>query len=1197
MKTKDVSSGAIPCLINGEVGTVLAVMRRNARRYLASDDSLVHSLKSLRKNLFAWRQPWNEINPTLYLQPFLDVICSSETSAPITSVALSAVYNILTFEVFDLETAHVAEAMHGLVEAVTSCRFEVIDPSSEEVVLMKILQVLLAVIKHSTSRLLSDRDLCLVVDSCFRVVHQAVTKGEILQRTARHSMHEIVRVLFAHLPQLVPSSSIKVLPNSGSSPNHNPDVDSDDAALLLKGHHIANGCSTSNGGVEAALETATSSESLDEASLSKVSVHHKRGHGQESRNELPSVIEPYGIAGVVEIFRYLCSLLDSGMVPGQDLRAIDEDVPLFALGLINSAVVLGGSSFGFHAELLALVQDDLFRSVMHLALSSKNPLILSVICSVVLNLYHHHRSHLKLQLESFFSSVIIRFAQGKYGATYQQQEVAMECLVDFCRQPTFISELYVNFDCDILCSNLFEDLASLLSKSAFPVNCPLSALHVLSLEGLIAVIRSMADRSNSAMRAPEPCVDNPMSEYVPFWTLKCNSYEDPECWVEFVQRQKHIKHKLMIGVDHFNKDLKKGFEFLQRIHLLPETLDPSSVAWFFRSTTGLDKIILGDFLGDPDEFALQVLEEFTRTFDFQDMSLDVAMRIFLETFRLPGEAQKIHRIMEAFAARYHEQCPQVLADKDAAFLLAYSLILLNTDQHNSQVKKKMSEEAFIRNNRSINGGQDLPRDYLSNLYQSILRNEIKMSYDSGTGMAEMASSRWFSLIYKSKTTLPYIMCDSRPSLDHEMFAIISGPTVAAICVVFDNAEDEEVLRVCEDGFLIVAKVASSYHLVEVLDDLVVSLCNFTTLLNPVGSMEELLLSFSEDIKACMATVTAFKIAHSYGDHLRSSWWNIVDCTAQLHKLGLLPARVSNVAADDVDMRGEAITGRTVLGSTGAVSIGNKKRASGLIGRFSQLLYLESEEVDIQPTEEQLAAHQRTITAIEACRIDSIISESKFLQAESLLQLTKALISVAGRSQKVGSPFEDEGAAVFCLDLLIAVVLHNRDRILLLWHGVYEHIASIIQTAALPCLLVEKAVFGLLRICQRLLPYKEELGEELLRSLQVILKLDARVADALCERITQEIMQLVKANVRHIKSAMCWRTVSSLLSITARHLEASEQHQLVVGTGPFVHWTSCPPLRNAWSGGLISQRLKALILFLMLRRYRVTSRRSGRCGLG
>ncbi|MCO5586486.1 hypothetical protein L7F22_040426 [Adiantum nelumboides] len=1151
------SSGTLACMVNAEIGAVLAVMRRNARwagRYMGGDDqlehSLVYSLKTLRRSIFSWQQPWIKINPALYLTPFLDVVRSDETGAPITGVALSAVYKILSLEVFDSQTAHVDEAMHEIVDAVTSCRFEVTDMASEEVVLMKILQVLMAVMKHSASNLLSDRDVCLVVNTCFRVVHQAVTKGELLQRTACHSMHEIVRSIFAHLPDLDPS--LKLLTNSASA-NFGSESGDKSNGVHLDNVNNANSSSASTNGLDAEcgegpLPKADGPSGRASADLLEGRNENGQMVDHDLGNKVHLIIEPYGIVGIVEIFRYLCSLLnivDSGMVTGQNLLAIDEDVPLFALGLINSAVELGGSSFGCHPDLIALVQDDLFRFLMQLGLSNMNPLILSMVCSIVLNLYHHLRSHLKLQLEAFFSCVIIRLSQGKYGATYQQQEVAMESLVDFCRQSAFMPEMYANFDCDITCGNIFEDLGNLLSKSAFPVNCPLSAMHILALEGLIAVIHSMAERastSGSVIPILEPANQSEVQEYVPFWTLRCENYKDPKCWVKFVQRQKYIKRRLMIGADHFNRDPKKGLEFLQGIRLLPEKLDPQSVACFFRYTTGLDKSLLGDFLGDPDEFCLQVLAEFARTFDFQGMNLDAAMRTFLETFRLPGEAQKIHRVLEAFAGRYYEQSSLILADKDAAFLLAYSLIMLNTDQHNSQVKKKMTEEDFIKNNRNINGGQDLPRDFLSELYHSIVRSEIKITYDSTTGVTEMTPSRWVDLIHRSQKSSPYIKCDSRPFLDRDMFAIISGPTIAAISVVFDHAEDEDVLRMCVEGFLAVAKISSSHHLEDVLDDLVVSLCKFTTLLNPTSSMDEPVLAFGDDTKARMAAVTVFNIANKYGDFIRTSWRNILDCILRLHKLGVLPTRVMGDAGDDMDIPGDSMHGRPVPGGPTLIAVpqaGAKKRSQGLMGRFSQLLSLETDELRSQPTEQQLAAHQRTLRAIEACRIDSIITESKFLQAESLLQLVRALMWAAGRPQKAGGSPEDEDTAVFCLDLLIAVALNNRDRIMLLWQGVYEHIANIVQTTLMPCLLVEKAVFGLLRICQRLLPYKEDLAEELLRSLQLILKLDARVADAFCERITHEVMQLVKTNAKHIKSPMGWRTVSSLLSITARHLEASE----------------------------------------------------------
>lgn len=855
------------------------------------------------------------------------------------------------------------------------------------------------------------------------------------------------------------------------------------------------------------------------------------------------MMEPFGVPCMVEIFHFLCSLLNAienmGIGPRGNPIADDEDVPLFALSLINSAIELGGSSIGKYPRLLVLIQDELFRYLMQFGLSM-SPLILSTVCSIVLNLYHHLRVELKAQLEAFFSCVLLRLAQSKHGSSYQQQEVAMEALVDLCRQQSFMSEMYANFDCDITCGNLFEDLTNLLSKSAFPVNGPLSAMHVLALDGMISMVQGMAERISNEFPAPEGATVDP-EEYNAFWTLKCSDYSDPNNWIPFVRKMKYIKRKLMVGADHFNRDPKKGLEFLQGMHLLPDKLDPQSVALFFRYTVGLDKNLIGDFLGNHDEFCVQVLHEFAGTFNFRGMNLDTALRLFLGTFRLPGESQKIQRVLEAFAERYYEQSSDILSDKDAALLLSYSLILLNTDQHNAQVKKKMTEEDFIRNNRRINGGKDLPREYLAELYHSICENEILMIPEQGAGSPVMTSSRWINVLHKSREATPFIVCDSRALLDHDMFIILSGPTVAAMSVIFDQVEREDVLQRCVDGFLAVAKLSTFYHFGDILDDLVVSVCKFTTLLTPL-SVEEAVLALGDDTKARMALTTLFTIANRYGDYIHSGWKNILDCVLSLHKLGLLPARLVSDAADDMEPSSDQEREKPATSSVSTshvTPVATPRKSSSLIGRFSQLLSFDMEEPRLQPSEEELAAHQRTRDIIQNCHIDSIFSESKFLQAESLLDLVKALILASGRLRKGSSSGEDEDTGVFCLELLIAITLNNRDRIMLIWHGVYEHIANIVQSTVMPSMLVEKAVFGLLRICQRLLPYKENLTEELLKSLQLILKLDARVADAYCEPITQEVMRLVKANSTHIRSHVGWRTIISLLSITARHPEASE----------------------------------------------------------
>ncbi|XP_031399588.1 ARF guanine-nucleotide exchange factor GNOM-like [Punica granatum] len=1132
------------CIINSEVGAVLAVMRRNVRwggHYLSGNDqrehSLIQSLMALRKQIFYWQHQWNDTDPRFYLQPFLDIIQSDETGAPITGVALSAVYKILSVDMIDQYTVNAESALQLVVDAVTSCRFEVTDPASEEVVLMKILQVLLACMKSKASTVLSNQHVCSIVNTCFRIVHQAGTKGELLQRIARNTMHELVRCIFSRLQDFdktyhpVPSGAITVKQEVGG-------VHIEDSTGR---NQLENGSSISNYDGQLSPGTVTSDAAgVPVTPLPSKTVSRDDDGKDATSSGLHMQKEHYGIPCMVEIFQFLSSLLTAvehiGMGTRANSIAFDEDVPIFALGLINSALELSGSSLHHHPSLLHLIRDEVFQNFIQFGLSM-SPLVLSMVFSIILNLYHHMHTELKLQLEAFFSCVILRLAQGGNGHSYPQEEVAMEALVDFCRQKEFVIDMYVNLDCDVTCSNVFEDIVNLLSKSAIPEDSSLSSMHTLALDGLIAVIKGMTERIGSGSINSKGTLLN-SEEHTPIWTVRCDDYSDPNHWVSFVQWRKLLKKSVMAGVDQFNTNPKKGLEFLQQAHLLPDKLEPQSVSCFFRYTPGLDKNLIGDFLGNHDQFCIQTLHAFAGTFDFRGMNLDNALRLFLETFRLPGESQKIQRILEAFSERYYEQSPQILANKDAALLLSYSLILLNTDQHSSQVKRKMTENEFIRNNRLINGGNDLPREYLLDLYHSICNKEICFT-DKGAASMEMTSSRWLDLIDKSKKTDPFIVSDCKAYLDRDMFAIVSGPTVAAISVVFELAEEDDVYQTCINGFLDVAKVSACYHFEDVLDDLVVSLCGFTILLN-LSSFDEPVLG--EDMKARMATEAVFTIANRYGDSIRASWRNILDCILRLHKLGLLPAHMASDAADESEHSANAGNRRSTLSSSPnaqSQKTGSPQGYVGFVSRFSRLFSFDTDEPRSEPTEQQLAAHRQARQIIEKCHIESIFTESKFLQAESLLQLAQALIWASEQAAKQNGSPEDEDTAVFCLELLIAITLNNRDRIGLLWQCVYEHITSIVQSIVMPCALVEKAVFGLLRICQRLLPYKEDLADELLRSLQLVLKLDARVADAYCEQITQEINCLVKSNAVHIRSQMGWRVITSLLSISARHPEAAE----------------------------------------------------------
>lgn len=56
---------------------------------------------------------------------------------------------------------------------------------------------------------------------------------------------------------------------------------------------------------------------------------------------------------------------------------------------------------------------------------------------------------------------------------------------------------------------------------------------------------------------------------------------------------------------------------------------------------------------------IAIMHKFVDFLDFRNMPFTDALRLFLQSFRLPGEAQKIDRFMLKFAERFVAANPQV----------------------------------------------------------------------------------------------------------------------------------------------------------------------------------------------------------------------------------------------------------------------------------------------------------------------------------------------------------------------------------------------------------------------------------------------------------------------------------------------------------------------------------------------------------
>ncbi|UYV77458.1 CYTH1 [Cordylochernes scorpioides] len=182
--------------------------------------------------------------------------------------------------------------------------------------------------------------------------------------------------------------------------------------------------------------------------------------------------------------------------------------------------------------------------------------------------------------------------------------------------------------------------------------------------------------------------------------------------------------QLSIGKNKFNSDPKKGIEYLIENNLLNHTAE--DIALFLYKGKGLSKTAIGDYLGERKDFNISVLNAFSELHNLTDMTLVQALRQFLGGFRLPGEAQKIDRIMEIFSQCYCRLNPGTFCNNDTCYVLSFAIIMLNTSLHNPGVKERLSIDKFIAMNKGINDGGDLPQELLVSLYNSIKQEPFKL---------------------------------------------------------------------------------------------------------------------------------------------------------------------------------------------------------------------------------------------------------------------------------------------------------------------------------------------------------------------------------------------------------------------------------------------------------------------------------------
>lgn len=208
-----------------------------------------------------------------------------------------------------------------------------------------------------------------------------------------------------------------------------------------------------------------------------------------------------GLPAILELLRVLINVLDPN-----DQQHTDS-TRLVALGILNSAFEESGHRISQFPSLEALVLDSGCKFLFQLA-RSENTSVLHLALRTISTVFDTMRQHLKLQQELFLAFTIDRLAPPVFiprpgtvsrltgasprpgtpdvgaspapesekdtpvapsrvtvqPARGETRDLILETLSQISRHPSFMVDLYTNYDCDVNCENVFERLIEFLTK-------------------------------------------------------------------------------------------------------------------------------------------------------------------------------------------------------------------------------------------------------------------------------------------------------------------------------------------------------------------------------------------------------------------------------------------------------------------------------------------------------------------------------------------------------------------------------------------------------------------------------------------------------------------------------------------------------------------------------------------------------------
>ncbi|XP_018047279.1 PREDICTED: brefeldin A-inhibited guanine nucleotide-exchange protein 2 [Atta colombica] len=856
------------------------------------------------------------------------------------------------------------------------------------------------------------------------------------------------------------------------------------------------------------------------------------------------------------VFRALCKLSMKPLPDGTpDPKSHELRSKILSLQLLLGILQNAGPVLRSNEMFVIAIKQYLCVALSKNGVSSV-PEVFELSLALFLALLARFKVHLKMQIEVFFKEIFMNILETS-SSSFEHKWMVIHALTRICADAQSVVDIYINYDCDLSAANLFERLVNDLSKiaqgrQALELGASPNqekSMRIRGLECLVSILKCMVEWSrdlyvNPSVPAdqqplsdlPDTAPEIPLPRYGSAGSLSSanssliGNKEVPDSPEQY-EVQKQQKEVWETGIEIFSRKPGKGVQYLQEQGLLGTSQE--DVARWLHLDERLDKTAIGDFLGDHNHN--QVMYHYIDQMNFADRDLVTALRYFLEGFRLPGEAQKIDRLMEKFASRYCECNPNngLFTSADTAYILGFSIIMLTTDLHSPQVKNKMTKEQYIRLNRRNSDNEDLPEEYLSRIYDEIAGNEIKMKSNPNNsrlaGKQLISSEKKRRLLWNmemevistaAKNLMESVSHVQAPfttakHLEHvrPMFKMAWTPFLAAFSVGLQDCDDPEIASLCLDGIRCAIRIACIFHMSLERDAYVQALARFTLLTanSPITEMK------AKNIDTIKTLIT---VAHTDGNYLGSSWLDVVKCISQLELAQLIGTGVRP----------------QLLGPP------SKPHFPSPLANFGSLAHsVNSHQTNnlnlssLDPSVKESIGETSSQSVVVA--VDRIFTGSTRLDGDAIVEFVKALCQVS--LEELAHPTQPR---MFSLTKIVEISYYNMGRIRLQWSRIWQVLGDHFDRVG--CSPRQDIAFFAVDSLRQLATKFIEKGEfanfrfqkDFLRPFEHIMKKNR--SPVIRDMVVRCVAQIVHSQAPNIRSG--WKNIFSVF-----HHAASDRDESVV----------------------------------------------------